>query len=494
MGRKGHMYMTTEKEQALASIDQKRQLFTEMSDFLWDHPETGYREVKATQLFCDALQQEGFSVERQLAGIPTAFCGTVGSGKPVIGLLAEFDALPGMSQVAEHPQKQAIEVGAAGHGCGHNLLGVGSFAAAVAIKRFLEGRALPGTIKFFGCPAEEGGAGKGFMARDGVFDGLDIAFSWHPGEVNSVATEKTMANYQACYHFYGVASHAAMSPEMGRSALDAVELMNTGVQYLREHIPSDNRVHYAITNTGGLAPGIVQPYAEVLYLMRAPQLEQAKELYDRVTCIASGAATMTDTRVEAEFVKACSNTVLNTELLKVLQHNLEQVPMPEFTPADFALAKAMRATQDGEYSYFEELLCEITDPAEYDRLSQNCGSDIHNVVIPFPMERQGFASSDVGDVSWVCPVAQLNIATMPAGTAMHSWQEVAVGKSAMAHKGMLYAAKVMAGAAIDVLQDTSIVERARQEKLRRTKDKAYCAPIPQNVKPKVPIDMLANNK
>ena len=262
--------------------------------------------------------------------------------------------------------------------------------------------------------------------------------------------------------------------------------MNTGVQYLREHIPMDNRVHYAITNTGGTAPGIVQPYAEVLYLMRAPQLEQAKDLYERVTRIANGAAMMTDTRVEVEFVKACSNTVLNTELLQVLQKNLEQIPVPEFSAEDFALAKIMRATQDGTYSYFEELLRDVTNSAEHKRLYQNIGSDIHNVIMPFPLERQGYASSDVGDVSWICPVAQLNIATMPAGTAMHSWQEVAVGKSAMAHKGMLYAGKVLAGAAIDAFTDKSIIERAKQEKLNRTKAQPYTAPIPQHIKPKIP--------
>lgn len=327
------------------------------------------------------------------------------------------------------------------------------------------------------------------MARDGVFDELDIAFSWHPGEVNSVARESTMANYQACYHFYGISSHAAMSPELGRSALDALELMNTGVQYLREHIPMDNRVHYAITNTGGTLPGVVQPYAEGLYLMRAPQLGQAKDLYERVNRIANGAAMMTDTRVEIEFVKACSNTVLNTNLLQVLQKNLEQIPAPKFSKEDFALAKAMRATQKGSASYFDELLLDVTDPEEQEKLSQNSGSDIHNVVMPFPMERQGFASSDVGDVSWVCPVAQLNIATMPAETAMHSWQEVAVGKSGMAHKGMLYAGKVLAGAAIDVLKNPAIVERAKQEKLKRTKSQAYCAPIPKEIKPKIPQDI-----
>jgi len=245
--------MSTNKEQAITFIDEKGEMLTGMSDFLWDHPEIGYHETKAAKLFCDTLQQEGFTVERPLAGIPTAFSGTFGSGAPIIGFLGEFDALPGLSQVSECPEKKAVEVGGAGHGCGHNLLGVGSLAAAIAVKHYLEESGLPGTIKFFGCPAEEGGAGKGFMARDGVFDELDIAFSWHPGEVNSVTRESTMANYQACYHFYGISSHAAMSPELGRSALDALELMNTGVQYLREHIPMDNRVHYAITNTGTTA-------------------------------------------------------------------------------------------------------------------------------------------------------------------------------------------------------------------------------------------------
>ncbi|MGW8113913.1 M20 family metallopeptidase [Caproicibacterium sp. NSD3] len=478
--------MSIKKEQAITFIDEKSKMLTGMSDFLWDHPEIGYHETKAAKLFCETLQQEGFTVERPLAGIPTAFSGTFGSGAPIIGFLGEFDALPGLSQVAQCPEKKAVEVGGAGHGCGHNLLGVGSLAAAIAVKHYLEENGLPGTVKFFGCPAEEGGAGKGFMARDGVFDELDIAFSWHPGEVNSVARESTMANYQACYHFYGISSHAAMSPELGRSALDALELMNTGVQYLREHMPMDNRVHYAITNTGGTLPGVVQPYAEGLYLMRAPQLGQAKDLYERVNRIANGAAMMTDTRVEIEFVKACSNTVLNTNLLQVLQKNLEQISAPEFSKEDFALAKAMRATQKGSASYFDELLLDVTDPEEQEKLSQNSGSDIHNVVMPFPMERQGFASSDVGDVSWVCPVAQLNIATMPAGTAMHSWQEVAVGKSGMAHGGMLYAGKVLAGAAIDVLKDPAIVERAKQEKLKRTKSQAYCAPIPKEIKPKIP--------
>ena len=473
------------KEQALNFIDMKKAQLCEMSDSLWDHPEIGYHETYAAQLYCKVLQEQGFEVIQNLAGIETAFSGSFGSGKPVIGFLGEFDALPGMSQEAGCTAQKASASSSAGHGCGHNLLGVGSLAAAMAVKEYLKNNSLPGTVKFFGCPAEEGGAGKGFMSRDGVFDELDIAFSWHPGEVNAISCESTMANYQICYHFYGTASHAAMSPESGRSALDALELMNTGVQYLREHIPSNTRIHYAITNTGGNLPGIVQPYAEALYLMRAPQLQQVKELYERVNKIAKGAALMTETRVEAEFIKACSNTILNSELLRVLQKNMEQIAREPFTKEDYEMAHAFRATQKGSHSYFDILAADIKDPVEQARLKKNKDSDIHDIVMPYLTERQGFASSDVGDVSCICPVAQITITTMPTGTAMHSWQEVAVGKSNMAKNGMLFAGKVLAASAIDALEETTIIERAKKEMKYRTKEEIYKSPIPKDAKPRI---------
>lgn len=477
--------MAMKKEQALNFIDTKKEQLCEMSDSLWDHPEIGYHETYAAQLYCEALREEGFEVMQNLAGIKTAFSGTFGSGRPVIGILGEFDALPGMSQDAGCTVQKAAVAGGAGHGCGHNLLGVGSLAAAIAVKHYLEENALPGTVKFFGCPAEEGGAGKGFMARDGAFDELDIAFSWHPGEVTAISCESTMANYQICYHFYGIASHAAMSPESGRSALDALELMNTGVQYLREHVPQNTRIHYAITNTGGNAPGTVQPYAEALYLMRAPRLQQVKELYERVNKIAEGAAMMTETRVEDEFIKACSNTVLNTELLRVLQKNMEQISREPFVEEDYKMARAFRETQKGSHSYFDDLAADVTDPAEQARLKENADSDIHDIVMPFLAERKGFASSDVGDVSCICPVAQVTITTMPAGTAMHSWQEVAIGKSNMAKNGMLYAGKVLAASAIDALEDPTIIERAKQEMKQHKKGEIYQSPIPKGAKPKI---------
>lgn len=477
--------MTQGKQRSLESIEAQKQLFWDMSDALWDHPETGFHEEFAAGLYCRTLEQLGFRVERELAGIPTAFSGTWGEGGPVIGFLGEFDALPGLSQCAGRTEKCPVQEGRPGHGCGHNLLGVGSLAAAVGLKRYLEDTGMPGTVKFFGCPAEEGGSGKGFMARDGVFQGVDIAFTWHPGEVNSVATESTMANYQICYHFHGVSSHAAMSPELGRSALDALELMNTGVQYLREHVPVETRIHYAITNTGGSAPGTVQPYAEGLYLMRAPQLPLVKELYERVNKVARGAAMMTETDVEIEFIKACSNTVINTELNRVMQRNLEQVPPADFDEADRELARQIQATLGKTSSYFDLLAAQETDPEKQKVFQADAGAPIHAVALPMPQERQGFVSSDVGDVSWNCPVAQINAATMPAGTAMHSWQMVAVGKSAMAKKGMLYAAKVMAGSAIDALEDPEIIRRAKEELSRRTGERRYDPPIPADVKPRI---------
>ena len=301
-----------------ALIQGKKGLFEEAADKVWGFAELRYQEHQSSRLQKELLRSEGFVIEENLGGISTAFRARYGSGHPVVGILGEFDALPGLSQEAGLAEKKPLVKEGPGHGCGHNLLGTGAFAAALGLKHYLEANHRPGTVKFFACPAEEGGSGKGFMARAGVFNGLDAAFCWHPGTVNSAATESTMANYQVCYHFYGTSSHAAMSPELGRSALDALELMNNGVQYLREHIPTNTRVHYAITNAGGNAPGIVQAYAEGLYLMRAPQLPQVKELYERVNRIAQGAAMMTDTRVEIEFIKACSNTVLNTELLKLL--------------------------------------------------------------------------------------------------------------------------------------------------------------------------------
>ncbi|MGI5990508.1 MAG: M20 family metallopeptidase [Lachnospiraceae bacterium] len=475
--------MEESKAEALASIDEARDMLCAMSDALWDHPQVKFQETFAADLFENKLREEGFAVRRGLGGIPTALSGSFGSGRPVVAFLGEYDALPGLSQEAGLCEKKPVVEGAPGHGCGHNLLGTGAFGAAVSVRRYLEKNHLPGTVIFFGCPAEEGGSGKAFMARDHVFDDVDAAFTWHPGEVNSVSTSGTMANYQILYKFYGKASHAAIAPEKGRSALDALELMNVGVQFLREHVPSDTRIHYAITDTGGNAPGVVQDHAEVMYLMRAGSLDEVRELYRRVNLIAEGAAMMTETKVEPQFIKACSNILINMRLCRVMQDNLMEIPVPEYTQEEMEAAERLKETAGPGKTYFDQLYDECASDEERRAFETQKDLPVHAGPLPLGRETDGVVSSDVGDVSWNCPTAQINGTTMPAGLSMHSWQVVSVGKSSIAHKGMLYAAKVMAGSAIDVLSDPSIVTEAKAEMNRRTGGAEYVCPIPGDVKP-----------
>ena len=475
-----------DKSGALSAIDRERQRLIALSDAIWDHPEVKYQEFFAAKTLCEFLQAEGFLVQEGTAGIPTAFCASFGQGGPVIGLLAEYDALEGMSQCAEVDRRCPVQEGEAGHGCGHNLLGVGAVGAALALRDYLKaGRS--GTVKLFGCPAEEGGSGKTFLARDGAFDDLDAAITWHPGDTNSVAYGSNLANCQVAYHFHGKASHAALSPELGRSALDAVELMNVGVQFLREHIPQGCRVHYAITDAGGKSPNIVQPKADVLYLMRAPQLDQVRSLNQRVDDIARGAALMTGTTLEIEFIKACSNVLPNKVLGQVMQRNFEALGSASYDQADRELAAKMQAVMAEKDDYYRCIVNDIRDEAVREQLLTDADAPLYEQVLPFPdQESVGMASSDVGDVSWVCPTVQLSAVTMPGGTVMHSWQEVAVGKSPLAHKGMLQAAQVMAATAIDLIDDPQIIAQAKAEKDRRTGNQPYICPIPKDVRPPFP--------
>lgn len=301
----------------LSIIDRKQLLFKSTSDFIWEHPETAFTEYESAACLLAALREEGFEVEEGLAGIPTAFLGRFGSGRPVIGILGEFDALSGLGQ--ESPATERSPDGKpCGHGCGHNLLGAASLAAAVAVKAYLESSGKAGTVIYFGCPGEEGGSGKTFMVRDGVFDGVDAAIGWHPDDETGVRTKSSLANCQVLYKFDGTAAHAAIEPYNGRSALDAMELMNVGANFLREHIIPDARLHYAITDAGGLSPNVVQPHAEVLYLIRAPHSSQVSEICSRVDDIARGAALMAGVTSQREFIKACSEVVLNSTLSQLM--------------------------------------------------------------------------------------------------------------------------------------------------------------------------------
>lgn len=450
----------------LSVIDEKKQLLEDTALFLWEHPETAFTEFESAKYLCQVLRDEGFAVTENLAGIPTAFCGRFGSGKPVIGLLGEFDALSGLNQTAAATEKCSLG-GEAGHGCGHNLLGAGSLGAAIAAKRYLEETGRPGTVIYYGCPGEEGGSGKAFMARDGVFDELDAALCWHPNESTMVRVKTSLANCQVLFKFDGRAAHAGLNPHLGRSALDAVELMNVGVNYMREHMISAARVHYAITDTGGFSPNVVQPHAEVLYLIRAPHNDQVKELYERVCDIAEGAALMTGTKASHEFIKACSNSVLNDPIQQVLYEKMQQLGDPVVTEEDIAYAK------------------ELTRAALTDYPTADPENPIHNKLQPYDgVPVPGFGSTDVGDVSWVCPTAQIIATCHARGTPNHSWQQTTQSAAPLALRSTLYAAKVLGATAAELLTDPDLLARAKAEHRRLVGPKGYECPIPKGVEPR----------
>lgn len=477
--------MGISKKEALQAIEREREMICAASDAVWDHPETAFQEFKSTEILCELLEKEGFSVERNLAGIQTAFSGRFGHGKPVVGILGEFDALSGLSQESESIEKVPVCEGEPGHGCGHNLLGAGSVAAAIAVKEYLEKNGKEGTVVFFGCPGEEGGSGKAFMAKGGAFSGLDAAITWHPGDLTRADTGSSLANYQVAYKFYGTSAHAGGAPHLGRSALDALELMNMGVQFLREHVVPEARIHYAITNTGGYSPNVVQPYAEVLYLIRAPKNKQVEEIYRRVNKIAEGAAHMTETRVEIDFVKGCSNLVSNKVIAKKLWENLTELGAPEYTKEEMELAQAIHDSV-GESCYESiEKVAKTCDKETKKEVLAHRGEAMYRFVAPFdPVGIMSFGSTDVGDVSWNCPTAQAYVATWAAGTPGHSWQVVSQGKSGLAHKGLIYAAKAMAGAAVDMIEDPEIIKEAWAEMEETLEGDTYHCPIPDGCKPR----------
>lgn len=473
------------KQTAWKEIEQKSAMILKASDEIWGCAETAFLEKKSAAILCDILKEEGFEVEEGLAGIETAFKGTFGSGKPVIGILGEFDALSGLDQEAGTTEKKQVNAGAPGHGCGHNMLGTASLSAAIGIKKYLEESGKSGTVVYLGCPGEEGGSGKAFMAKGGVFSNLDAAITWHPSDLTRADTGSSLANYQVAYKFYGTSAHAGGAPHLGRSALDALELMNMGVQFLREHVIPEARIHYAITNTGGYSPNVVQPYAEVLYLIRAPKNRQVEEIYQRVNRIAEGAAHMTETRVEIDFVKGCSNLVSNKVIAKKLWENLTELGAPEYTKEELAYAQSMHETVGGScYESIEKQAKNFKKEARTEILSHK-GESMYRFVVPFD-ENGGmsFGSTDVGDVSWNCPTAQAYVATWAAGTPGHSWQIVSQGKSALAHKGLLYAAKAMAGAAIDMYEDVSLIEEAKAEMEETLDGDTYMCPIPDGCRPR----------
>ena len=460
------------------------QLLTQLNNEIWDFAELKFCEHRSAEAMEKVLREQGFAVETGLAGMDTAFIARAGSGHPVIGLLAEFDALSGLSQCADVAVACPREGTGNGHGCGHNLLGTASVGAALMLWDYLQESGRPGTVVLVGCPAEEGGSGKTYLARAGVFDELDLALTWHPGGGNAVVTGSMQANCQAYFRFKGKSAHAAAAPHLGRSALDAVELMNVGANYMREHIEPTDRLHYAVTDTGGISPNVVQNHAEVLYLIRSTNSEKVKALYDRICKIAQGAALMTETQVEIVFDKACSNVLSNSVLEQLLYDSMRAVPLPQYTEQELAFAAQIKETYQDVDPGSDLSLLGVTG-AEKRRLAQKYRE---MTMVDFVVEHRHQdinipGSSDVGDCSHVVPTAQFVGACFTPGTPAHSWQMVAQGKSGTAVKGMLYAAQVLAHAGRQILDDPQIAARAKEEFIQETGGKPYVCPIPSEVLP-----------
>ena len=473
----------TYKEEARNYIDAHSSIFTDLSDRIWENPELSLKEFKSAALYKKVLTENGFQVEENLSGIETAFSGSFGHGHPVIGILGEFDALSGMSQERCALEPRPLEEGAPGHGCGHNMLGAGALAAAFAIKNYLETTGREGTVVFYGCPGEEGGAAKAFMARDNVWRSLDAALTWHPSDVNEVVTGTNNSSIQVLYKFKGTAAHAAGDPWDGRSALDAVELMNTGVQYLREHITSDCRVHYAITDTGGVSPNVVQDHAAVLYMVRANKVKDSVKLLKRVDKIADGAALMTETTYDRVFIDGTAELVPNFTLEELLYKNFEEAGLPPFTEEEKAFADALRKTCPVQEAPGN--CADISDEiAAFTRKASNNGQKgINDFLVPLFHSTSFFpGSTDVGDVSWQTPAAQIHVTAFVNGAPGHSWQNVSTGGSSIGHKALLHAGKVLAMATIDLYASPDYLQNARAEFDKRA-ESGYVCPIEEDAVP-----------
>lgn len=479
--------MDSYKKAACDVIDTAAEMITDVSHSVWEYAELSLKENMSAALYCKVLRQLGFDVEEGICGIPTAFSASFGSGSPRIGILAEYDALSGLSQRAGTAHREELVPGGAGHGCGHNMLGAGSLAAALAVKDHLEKTGRPGRVIFYGCPGEEGGAAKAFMARDGLWRSLDAALTWHPGSANCVITGSSLACIQKEYIFRGVASHAASSPHLGRSALDAVQLMNMGVEFLREHMPSDCRIHYAITDAGGVSPNVVQPSARVLYMVRSPKVSAALKLQARVDRIALAASMMTETELEERFIDGTAETIPNSVLESAAYDNMKLIGPPSYTPEELDFARALigsyEAAPDKTEAQQREGILSAEEIQYINDMSDNCRSPMLDFVFPHRTSgRCEMGSTDVGDVSWQTPTVQVNTAAFPNNCPGHSWQNVSCGASSIGDKALLYAGKIIAACAIDLLGSPELLKKARAEFEERTAA-GYECPVPQDAVP-----------
>ena len=465
------------KRMAVEWVEKNGDRLTEISDAIWGYAELGYVEFRSAELLASELEKHGFEVERGVAGIPTAFVATWGSGKPVVGVMGEYDALPGLSQKKMVPVKDPIEAGAPGHGCGHNIHGTSGMGGAVALRYAMEKAGMKGTVKFFGCPAEEMLSGKVWMVREGVFEGVDVVLSHHPSSMNVAGLSSSNANNAVKFHFYGKTAHAAGSPEQGRSSLDAIELMNVGVNFLREHVISDARIHYVIEEGGG-QPNVVPDYARSWYLIRAPERDQLEPIYERILKIAEGAALMTETELKVEFIKGIYNKLPNKVLSDAVTANMRAIGPPEYTGEEMSFAEEVSKSisEDSKRTSlwkskrpgWEKLVDVVMDRTVPD--AWNDGEVSHG-------------STDVSDVSWQTPTMEFSTATYSLGTPGHSWQNVVYSGMSIGHKSLLFASKVIAATAIDFLTDPELLKAAWEELDRRKAGRTYKSPIPEDLDP-----------
>ena len=425
-----------------SQLDAKQAAYRQVAKQIWGFAELGYLESKSSALLQQTLKNEGFSVQSGMAEMPTAFIGSYGSGKPVIGIIAEFDALPGLSQDSV-PYRKALVEGGTGHGCGHNLFGTASVAAAVAVKDWLIKTKKAGTVRLYGTPAEEGGGGKVYFVRSGLLNDVDAVLHWHPGTDNNADAATCLAVMQGNFRFYGQTAHAAAAPERGRSALDGVEAMNHMVNLLREHVPEKSRIHYVITK-GGLAANVVPDYAEVEYMVRHPNVGETQAIWNRVIEAAEGAARGTGTTMKYEVMNGLYEILPNETLGKVMHANLQRLGGMVYSPEELVFANKLRETMGAKLPSLAQV----------------------GEVQPFKV---GYfpASSDVGDISYVVPTAGLNTATWVPGTAAHTWQAVAADGMSIGYKGMLLAAKAMAGSGVDLFNNPAIIAEAKEELLKK---------------------------
>jgi aminobenzoyl-glutamate utilization protein B len=439
------------KEAALAALNTAYEADKKTALQIWEYAEVGYKEVKSAALHVQHLKDAGFTVETGVAGIPTAFVATYGTGSPAIGILAEYDALPGINQSAS-AERDPIVGKNAGHACGHHLFGTASVSAGIAIKELIAAGKLKGTIKVFGTPAEEGGSGKVFLVRAGLFNNLDAVIHWHPDDVNAITTTSALANKSAKFKFYGISAHAAAAPDQGRSALDAVEAMDNMVNMMREHIPQETRIHYVITN-GGKAPNVIPDFAEVYYYVRHPKRKDVVEIFDRVVKAAEGAALGTGTTMKYDIIGGTHDLLINKALAETMQANLDKVGGVNYTEEEIAFAKKIQPT--------------MVAPIDIATAAQ---------VKPLTYINEGNSgSTDVGDVSYALPTVGLRAATWVPGTAAHSWQAVASGGTEIGTKGMLVASKTMALTAIDLMSNPVLLAKAMEEFIKSKGDYKYKA-------------------